>query len=74
MYYLKMLFVAMVASVLAFGLAACEPAEDEFEMPDQQYSTQADTAGPEMQAYGDADEGDWEWPDEDDEDDDAADW
>ncbi len=70
MYYLKMLFVAMVASVLAFGLAACEPAEDEFEMPDQQYSTQADTAGPEMQA----DEGDWEWPDEDDEDDDAADW
>lgn len=77
MRYFKALFVAVAASVMALGLAACENGNDEFgdqpQQPDQQFSVEADTSMGNTPA---ADEGDWDWPEEDEEDDgeESSDW
>jgi len=71
---MKLLFIALVASVLALGLAACDNDDgfDQPQQPDQQFSVQADQQAPDTQAG----EGDWDFPEDDDEDDDydAPEW
>lgn len=57
MYYLKMLFIAMIASMLTIGLAGWQA---------------GDAADADTQSAGEWEqpEGDWEHPDDDDDDDD----
>jgi len=61
MYYLKMLFVALVASMLTIGLAGWQS---------------GDVNDADIQSAGEWEqpEGDWEHPDDDDDDDEEDEW